>query len=286
MRRSAVRSLPLKVLVYSLLVIWAFVTVLPLYWVFSTAFKSPEESRGYPPTLFPRSFSFKNILLVFNDPKTHMSMGVRPYLNSLIIALGTAALTAMVSFIAGYGFARYRFKGREILLLSLLFINLLPEMAKMIPLFRMFSLYRLYDTYVGLILLLAAGSAPFSTWLMRGYIKSVPQDLEDSAVIDGCTRAQAARRITLPLTAPGLAAIAVLAFRAAWNEFSAALILTTSDSIRPYTTALYKYVREHKSVDWHLLSGAAFVSIIPIVIVFAFFQRYFVSGLTRGAVKD
>lgn len=286
MRRSTVRSLPLKVLVYTLLFIWTLVTILPLYWVFSTAFKSPEESRGYPPTLFPRSFSFQNIFLVFNDPKTHMSMGFRPYLNSLIIALGTALLTAIVSFLAGFGFARYRFKGREVLLLSLLFINLLPEMAKMIPLFRMYSVYKLYDTYLGLILLLAAGAAPFSAWLMRGYIRSIPQDLEDAAVIDGCTRAQATRRITAPLAAPGLAAIAVLAFRAAWNEFSAALILTTSDSIRPYTTAIYKYVKEHKSVDWNLLSAASFVSIIPIVIAFAFFQRYFVAGLTRGAVKD
>ena len=286
MRRSRIRSLAVKVLVYALLVLWAVVTILPLYWVFSTAFKSPEEARGFPPTLFPRSFSIRNIFLVFNDPRTQNSLGFRPYLNALIIALGTALLTAVVSFLAGFGFARYRFKGREVLLLSLLFINLLPEMAKMIPLFRMFILYRLYDTYLGLILLIAAGAAPFSTWLMRGYIKSIPQDLEDSAVIDGCTRAQATRRITAPLAAPGLAAIAVLAFRAGWNEFSAALILTTSDKVRPYTTALYKYVKEHSSVDWHLLCAASFISIIPIVIAFAFFQRYFVSGLTRGAVKD
>jgi multiple sugar transport system permease protein len=284
--RSTLRSLPARALVYAFLVVWALITILPLYWVFSTTFKDPEESRGYPPTLVPHSFTFQNIVLVFNDPKTHMSMGFRPYLNSLIIALGTALLTAVVSFLAGFGFARYRFRGREILLLALLFINLLPEMAKMIPLFRMFSLYHLYDTYLGLILLLGAGSAPFSAWLMRGYIRSIPQDLEDSAVIDGCTRGQATRHITAPLAAPGLAAIAVLAFRAAWNEFSAALILTTSDRVRPYTTAIYKYVKEHKSVDWHLLSASSFISIIPIVIAFAFFQRYFVSGLTRGAVKD
>ncbi|OGP60828.1 MAG: hypothetical protein A2V67_16140 [Deltaproteobacteria bacterium RBG_13_61_14] len=280
------RLLPVKTLVYALLLVWALLTILPLYWVFSTAFKSPEEARGYPPTLIPHSFSFRNLVQVFDDPQTHKSLGFKPYLNSLIIALGTALLTATVSFLAGFGFARYRFRGREVLLLSLLFINMLPEMAKMIPLFRMFILYHLYDTYLGLILLLAAGSAPFSTWLMRGYIKSIPQDLEDSAVIDGCTRGQASRRITAPLAAPGLAAVAVLAFRAAWNEFSAALILTTSDSVRPYTTAIFKYVKEHASVDWHLLSAASFVSIIPIVIAFAFFQRYFVGGLTRGAVKD
>jgi ABC-type glycerol-3-phosphate transport system permease component len=121
---------------------------------------------------------------------------------------------------------------------------------------------------------------------MRGYIKTIPRDLEDSAMIDGCTRGQATRRIIAPLAAPGLAAVAVLAFRAAWNEFTAALILTTSEEIRPYTVAIHRFVRDHSKVEWHLMSAAAFISIIPIVIAFSFFQRYFVSGLTRGAVKD
>ncbi|UCF99671.1 MAG: carbohydrate ABC transporter permease [Spirochaetaceae bacterium] len=228
----------------------------------------------------------RNIYLVFFDPEQHRALGFRPYLNSLIIALGTSLITAAISFFAGFGFARYRFRGREILLLSLLFINMLPLMARVIPLFRMFILYRLYDTYIGLILLHAASQAPFATWLMRGYIWSIPKDLEDSAMIDGCTRGKAVRRIIAPLSAPGLAAVAVLSFRYAWNEFTAALILTTSESMRPYTVAIHKFVGDHSKIDWHLISAASFISIIPIIIAFAFFQRYFVSGLTRGAVKD
>ncbi len=286
MKLTHIRSLLVKAAVYAILVLWAMITILPLYWVFSTALKSPEEARGFPPTLIPRSFSLQNIVRLFNDPQSHRALGYRPYVNSLIISLGTALLTATVSLSAGFGFARYRFRGRELLLLSLLFINLLPPIAKMVPLFQMFSLYRLYDTYSGLILLLAAEAAPFSAWLMHGYIRSIPQDLEDSAMIDGCTRAQATRRITTPLAAPGLAAVATLAFRAAWNEFTTPLILTTSERLRPYTTAIYKYVKDHGSVDWQLLSAASFVSIIPVVIAFAFFQRHFVSGLTSGAVKD
>lgn len=279
-------SLPAKIAVYAFLLLWALVTIMPLYWVFSTTFKDPEETRGFPPTLWPRSFSLRNLFLVFFDPEQHRALGLWPYLNSLIIALGTALLTAVVSFFAGFGFARYRFRGREVLLLSLLFINMLPLMGRVIPLFRMFVLYRLYDTYLGLVLLHAASQAPFAAWLMRGYIWSIPRDLEDSAMIDGCTRGRAVRRIVAPLAAPGLAAIAVLSFRYAWNEFAAALILTTSESVRPYTVAIFKFVGDHSKIDWHLISAASFVSIIPIIIAFAFFQRYFVSGLTRGAVKD
>lgn len=279
-------AFPTKILVYGFLLLWALFTILPLYWVASTTFKDPSEAKGFPPTLFPRSFSLKNIYLVFYDPMQHRALGFRPYLNSLILALVMSLITAVISFFAGFGFARYRFRGREILMLALLFINMLPLMAKMIPLFRMFILYRLYDTYIGLILLHSASNAPFAAWLMQGYIRSIPIDLEDSAMIDGCTRAKAVRRIIGPLCAPALAAVTVLSFRYAWNEFTAALILTTSEKLKPYTVAIYKFIGDHSKIDWHLISAAAFISIIPIIFAFAFFQRYFVSGLTRGAIKD
>jgi ABC-type glycerol-3-phosphate transport system permease component len=155
----------------------------------------------------------------------------------------------------------------------------------MIPLFYIYNLYRIYDTYIGLILLHTIGAAPFAAWLMRGYIDTIPRELEDAAVIDGCSRGQATRRIIAPLAAPGMAAVAVLAFRRAWGDFAGAIMLTSSRAIQPYTTVLYSFVSEHK-VQWGRLSAAAFISTIPIVIIFTFFQKYFVSGLTAGAVKD
>lgn len=279
-------SIGARVLVYLVLLAWAVITVFPLYWIFSTTFKSPEEARGIPPTLFPRSFSLENIGTIFLERTQRRALGARPYLNSTAIALGTAATTAALSFFAGFGFARYRFRGREALLLALLFINMFPLMARIIPLFRMFILYGLYDTYLGLILLNGVGNAPFSAWLMRGYIRTIPRDLEEAAMIDGYTRGQAVRKIIAPLAAPGLAAVAILAFRQAWNEFTAALILTRRDEIRPYTVSIFKYVGDHARVDWNLMAAAIFVSVIPIVLAFAFFQRYFVSGLTRGAIKS
>jgi ABC-type glycerol-3-phosphate transport system permease component len=272
-----------KAIVYLILILYLAITILPLYWIFTTAFKTEAESRRYPPTLIPKILTVANIIEIFTDSKV---FGFRPFLNSLIISLGTSLVAVILSFLAGFGFSRYRFPGRDVLLLSMLFINLLPLLATIIPIFRLFSLYRLYDTYLGLILLHGLKTAPFTAWLMKGYIDTIPVELEESAMIDGCAPREAMRRIIAPLAAPGLAAVAVFGFRHAWNDFTAALILTTSREIRPYTIALYRFVGEQGQVEWHLISAAAFISVVPVVVSFAIFQKYFVTGLTGGAIKS
>lgn len=273
-----------KLIVYFVLILYMVITILPLYWILTTTFKSGAEARAFPPTLIPKSFTFDNIVEIFSSSRV---FGFRPFLNSLIISLGTSLIAVVISFLAGFGFSRYRFPGRDILLMSMLFINLLPLLATIIPIFRLFSLYRLYDTYLGLIPLHGLKTAPFTAWLMKGYIDTIPVELEESAMIDGCSSWQAMGQYHRPpLAAPGLAAVAVFGFRHAWNDFTAALILTTSEKIRPYTIALYRFVGEQGEVDWHMISAAAFIFIVPVVVSFAFFQKYFVTGLTGGAIKS
>jgi len=271
-----------KIAVYSLLIIYAVVTFAPLYWIFSATFKSAEEMQRFPPTLVPERMTLDNLIKVFTNSRV---FGARPFLNSLIISLGGAGLTAVLGFLAGYGFARFRFPGRDALLLVILFINLIPRHATIIPIFRMFSFYGLYDTYLGLVLLHGITVAPFASWLMKGYIDTVPLELEESAMMDGCSRRGAMAKIILPLAAPGIAAIAVFGFREAWNDFTTALILTMSAEIRPYTLALYRFVGEQGQVEWNLIAAATFVSIVPVLVAFGIFQKHFVSGLTGGAVK-
>ena len=229
------RTAGARAAVYLLLILYAVITILPLYWVFSTTFKSAGEALQYPPTLFPRHPTLANIVAIFASSKV---FGFRPF------------LTVVVSFLAGYGFSRYRFRGRDLLLVSMLFINLLPLLATIVPLFRLFSLYGLYDTYLGLILLHGLRTAPFTAWLMKGYIDTLPVELEESAMIDGCSSGRAMRRIIMPLATPGLAAVAVFGFHQAWNDFTAALILTTSQKVRPYTISLYRFVGEQGEVAW------------------------------------
>jgi len=269
--------------VYSLLLAYLFVTFAPLYWIFSATFKTQAEAHRFPPTLVPETFTLENLARVFTDSRV---FGARPFLNSVAIALGTAGLTAVLGFLAGYGFARHEFPGKDVLLTGMLFINLIPRLATIIPIFRMFSFYDLYDSYTGLILLHGITVAPFAAWLLKGYIDTIPVELDESALMDGCSRPRAMLKIVLPLAAPGTAAVAVFGFREAWNDFTSALILTTSAEIRPYTVALYRFVGEQGQVEWNLIAAATFISIVPVLVAFGVFQRYFVSGLTGGALKS
>ncbi|MGQ9631432.1 MAG: carbohydrate ABC transporter permease [bacterium] len=276
-----------KVAVYLLLVFWAVFTVLPLYWIFTTAFKVEREATAFPPTLVPHSVTLENFATLFKPSHKFdvPKFGFRPFLNSVIISLGTVMVAVFLSALGGYGFSRFRFPGRTQLLLGILIIRLVPPFAGIIPLFRLFSLYHLYDTYQGMILLFGVGAAPFGTWLMKGFFDTVPVELEEAAMVDGCSRWGAMWHVTFPLAAPGLAAVAVFAFREAWNDFTTALIMTSRATIRPYTVALYSFIGEYGEVRWELMSAAAFLSIVPVLISFALFQRHFVTGLTGGAVK-
>jgi multiple sugar transport system permease protein len=269
--------------VYFVLILYTAITVLPLYWVFTSTFKSAGEALTFPPTIFPRSFTFDN--LVELATKNRLFGGFRPYLNSIIMALGAVCISTVISFLAGYGFSRYRFRGRNALLLFILFINMSTGIVGLIPLFRLFSTYHLYDTYWAIILLHGIGGSSFCTWLMKGYIDTIPVELEEAAVMDGCSSLKIMLRIIVPLAAPGAAAVAVMIFRAVWNDFTGPLILTSSSGVRPYTISLYRFVLDTGRVQWELLSAAAFISIVPVVTSFAIFQKYFVTGLTGGAIK-
>ncbi len=158
-------------------------------------------------------------------------------------------------------------------------------MIMIIPFFKIFITYGLYNTHLGLILIHGVTSAPFCTWLMFGFYESIPYELEEAALLDGCSFLRSLWHIILPLAAPGLAAVAIFSYLRAWNDFSNAIVLTSSDAIRPYTVSLYKLIQERSFVRWGLLSAASFVAVVPILIAFGIFQRHFITGLTQGALK-
>jgi ABC-type glycerol-3-phosphate transport system permease component len=168
---------------------------------------------------------------------------------------------------------------------ALVLANLMPGVAKLVPLYLMYSAAGLYDTRVGLVLLFTLGVLPLGTWMMKGYFDRVPRELEESALVDGCSRLGAFARVTVPLAAPGLAALAVIAFVDAWNAFTFPLILTGQQALKPYTVAVYGFVGEYGEVQWHLVSAVAVASVIPLLVLFVVFQRALVSGLTGGAIK-
>jgi multiple sugar transport system permease protein len=271
-----------KILTYTILILWALFCLLPLYWIFSTSIKSPQEVTTFPPSLIPQSFTLSNFVDIFTKSRT---FGIPPFLNSAGYGFGTVILTLIICSLSGYAFSRYRFAGRGLLMFAILFLNMLPGLAKIIPLYVMFIRYGLYDTRLGLIILYAIGEIPLGTWLMKGYFDTIPHEMEEAAMVDGASTLQTFKQITLPLALPGLGAVAVVAFNGAWNEYLSALILTSSREIRPYTVALGAFAGEFGQVEWNYLSAAAVVSMLPIIILFGVFQRYFISGLGAGAVK-
>lgn len=272
-------SLFRKVTTYFLILVWAFFMILPVYWLISASLKNPSEAMGYPPTLIPKSFTLQN----FHHLLFESSFGFKPYINSIIISVGATLLSTAASLLAGFGFSNFRFALYRPLLVGILLLQMVPIMALVIPLFRVYSLYGLYDTYLGLILIFGMWTIPMNTWLLKGYFDTMPKEIWESALIDGCSRLSAFFRISFPIAAPGVAAAAIFAFSRAWNEFTLAVILTSR--VRPYPVELYRFIGEHGEVSWSMLSSAAVIAIVPIVIMFSFFQKYFIIGLAGGSVK-
>lgn len=253
----------------------------PLLWVLTTALKSAAEAQRMPPTLIPSALYLENFRLAFTSP----AFGVRPFINSTLYAFGTVALALVIASLSGFAFSRFRFWGHRTIFLALILANLMPGVAKLVPIYIMYSAYRLYDTRLGLVLLFTLAVIPLGTWMMKGYFDRIPRELEESALIDGCTPLGALARVTIPLVAPGLAALAVIAFMDAWNAFTFPLILTERQALKPYTVAVYGFVGEYGEVQWNLVSAVAVTSVLPLLVLFVFFQRTLVSGLTRGAIK-
>jgi len=275
-------SRTLRIFTYTILILWAFFCLAPLYWIFSTAFKPPAEAEAYPPTFIPRSITLENFVYIFTKSR---NFGVMPFLNSFIYASGTALLTVGICSLSGYALSRYRFPGRRWIGVAMFFLNMLPALSKLIALYIMYSRLGLYDTRIGLILLYTAGQVAFGTWVMKGYFDSIPLDLEEAARVDGASPWQCLLYVTLPLSLPGMGAVAVNAFSSGWDEFMLALTLTQSKELRPYTVALSALVGEYGRVAWHHVSAAGVVSLLPIVLLFVIFQRAFVAGLSAGGTK-
>lgn len=269
-----------KIAIYIVLVVFAILTLTPLYWLLSSTFKTSTEAIGYPPTLFPKNPTLQNFARLFDA----RNFNFKSFYHSLIVSFGAMVLSCIVATLAGYGLSRLKFPGKKLIMVGIMFFQMVPVLALIIPLYQIFSTYKLYNTHIGLILIYATLSAPMNTWILKGYFDTIPDAIEEAAMIDGLSQPQAFFRIALPIAAPGLSASAIFAFFKAWNEYIVAMTLTSS--MRPYTVELYRFIGEQGEVDWSLLGTAAFIAIVPIFLLFSFAQKYFIIGLSGGAVKS
>jgi multiple sugar transport system permease protein len=256
-----------------------FFVLFPFYWVFITAFKTELQIQQYRSIYWPEPWTidqFRTLLF-----ETGYLLWFR---NTLIVAISTTILSVTFSALAGYALARLKFRGAGMLTTVLLITYLLPGSLMFIPLYRILTNLGIINTYAALIVTYPTFMMPFATWVLLGYYRSIPEDLEDAAMIDGATRLVAFLRITLPLAAPALLAVTLFAFTNAWNEFLFAFVFITSETLFTLPVGLQQLVFGD-IYPWGQLMGASLMMAIPVVIMYIYAQKYMVEGLTAGSVK-
>jgi multiple sugar transport system permease protein len=242
--------------------------------------KTDKEAVSIPPTLWPKEptlDAYIQILIWGNFPIW--------FLNSTIISSGTALLSTAIGSFAAYGFSRFGFRGRATLIGLILASQMLPGVLLVGPYFKMLSTVGLYNTYPGLILAFTAITLPFSTWMLKGFIDSVPEELDDAALIDGCTPLGAYLKVIVPLIAPGMVATVIFAFLLAWGDLLWVLVLTSGEKMTTVTLGLTRLVTQFRII-WPQLMAGSMVGALPPLILYLLLQSYLVEGLTAGAVKE
>jgi multiple sugar transport system permease protein len=251
----------------------------PFFVMISTMLKSGKDVYTSPPMWIPTHVEWQNFVLVW----TQYDLGGY-FRSSIIIAFGATALNTLLCIPAAYAVARLNFVGRKVALFVLLMIEMFSPVIVVISLFKIVARIGLLDTYWSLIIMDALFTVAFNTWMMNGYFKTIPKEIEEAALIDGCSRPQTITKIMLPISVPGLVTVMIYAFIFAWNEFLFGLSFITSKNKMPLTIALYNFVGRW-TTQWQFLTMAAFLALIPVLLLFYVIEKRLVAGLAGGAVK-
>jgi multiple sugar transport system permease protein len=268
-----------KTLTYLFLSLFVFMVAVPLFWMVTTAIKTNKElyeDFSY----FPRQMTLENFTRVI--VREGLLTNIR---NSFTVATATTIITVIVSAMAAFSITRYRYRGRDWIGRIILFKYLLPSAMLFIPLYVIVTALGLGNTQQGLALTYLTITIPFCTWMLMGYFRSMPVELEEQAMVDGCTKFGALVRILLPLSAPGLVASAIFSFTLSWNEFLLALVITMDQSTMTVPIKLSMMVVGDQYIWGQLMAGAVLAS-VPVAILYFIGQRFVVQGLAAGAVKS
>ena len=269
-----------KTVIWAFLLLVCFYCLLPFAWMLSTSLKTEAEAFQIPPTWIPRQPTVDSYIGIW----IRKNFGIY-FLNSTIISLATALLSTFFGALAGYGFSRFFFKGRRFLIGFFLATQMLPGVLLVGPYFKILTKIKLYDTRTGLIIAFLTICLPFSTWMMKGFIDKVPVELDQSAMVDGCSRMELFFKIVLPVVAPGMVATILFGFLLAWGDLLWALCLTSSESMITVTLGIARTVGEFRII-WPMLMAGSLVGGMPAIILYIFLQRLLVQGLTAGAIKE
>jgi N,N'-diacetylchitobiose transport system permease protein len=259
------------------------VMIFPVYWMFVSAFKPTDEINKLKPTWLPLHPTLQHFRDAIDRPYFWSSV-----VNSMLIVGVTVAISIALAFFAAVALSKFRFTGREVFIVLLIGIQMLPQVGLIIPLYVVLAKYGLtkdQGVYIGVILTYMTFALPFAVWTLRGFLVNIPKELEEAAMVDGSSRMGAFCRILLPLVAPGLVATSVFVFITSWNEFIFAYVLLNDQSKQTITVWLSAFYGTSRAVDWGGLMAGSILAAIPVLVFFGFVQRKVAFGLTTGAVK-
>lgn len=280
-RRRAARSpLVAKSALIVALILGAVFAAGPVLWMLSSSFKSNTQIFELPPRLITDTFSFDAYVAIFTNPET-----MRFFLNSYVVAGSVTILTLLVAIQAAYAFSRFEFRGKRILNVVIVSVQAVPPITLLIPYFGLMVALGLYNSYLGLILTYMVFTLPYAIIMMTGYFNTLPKELDEAVRVDGAGSMTALWRILVPISVPGIVSVGIYTFMIAWNEYLFALTLTRSIDMRTVPIGIQLLMGQH-SYDWNQIMAMSVLGSIPVLILFLFFQRYFISGLTAGSVKS
>lgn len=252
----------------------------PVLWMLSGSFKSNAEIFLSPPQFITDNFSFNAYRNIVTDPEK-----VRFFVNSYVVALSVTALTLLVAILAGYAFSRFEFPGKRVLNVVIVSVQAVPPITLLIPYFGLMVTLKLYNTYWALILTYMVFTLPYAIIMMTGYFNTLPRELDEAVKVDGAGSWTALWRVLVPISVPGLVSVGIYTFMIAWNEYLFALTLTRTNDMRTVPIGIQLLMGQH-SYEWNEMMAMSILGCVPVLVLFLFFQRFFIGGMTAGSVKS
>ena len=269
----------LKALAIVVLIFGIFYAGFPILWMFLNSFKPNAQIFAWPPVWISESFTLNAYVEIFKDPEK-----VRYFINSYFIAFVVVVLTIIVSILAAYSFSRFDYPGKKIVNTLIVSVQAVPPIVLLIPYLSLIVTFKLHNTYGAMILTYMLLTMSYAIIMLTGYFNTMPKELDEAVMIDGGSRFRALWQILVPLATPGLLAVGMYTFMLSWNEYLFALALTKTNDVRTVPVGISLLMGQH-AYEWNQMMAMSVLGSLPILILFLFFQRYFIAGMTSGAVK-
>ncbi|MBD2871100.1 carbohydrate ABC transporter permease [Paenibacillus sp. IB182493] len=273
------KSIGKQILVYGTLAVMLVFALFPLYWMLNTSFKSQGEIYNLTPTFWPKAFGWEAYDKLISEKGFLGNVK-----NSLLVSLSVSLFSISISMFAAYAISKLHFKGRNLISRGILYAYLMPRAVLFIPLYMLVSAIGASNSVYGLMLIYPTITIPYATWMLISYFKSIPVEIEEAAMIDGCSRARTLRSIIFPLAAPGLAATFIFSFTLCWSEYLYALVVVTKSADKTITLGLSEMI-VGDVFAWGPLMGGSIIASIPVIVMYLFTSKFMVSGMTVGGVK-